>query len=66
MKLSKDYSNNVTGCILSGISESLFIVVLEDTSGGHTHTIGINIGLNLIYDFIEKHDLQLNYENISK
>ena len=66
VKVSKDYSNIMTGCILLGIAEGLFIVVLEDASGGHTHTIGINRGLNFIYDCIEKHDLQLSYENISK
>ena len=66
VKVSKDYSNIVTGCILLGINECLFIVVLEDKSGGHPHTMGINRGLNFVYDYIEKHDPQLNYQNLYK
>ena len=36
------YTNHVTGFILEGVTEGLFIVVLEDKSCGKTHTIGIN------------------------
>ena len=43
----------MTSFILEGVTEGLFIVVFEDKSGGKTHTIGINRGLNIIYDYME-------------
>ena len=60
------YTNNVTRFILEGVTEGSFIVVLEDKCGGNTHTIGINIGLNVIFDCIETHKLKLNHRNLSK
>ena len=60
------YSNNVTGFTLEGITVGLFIMVLQDTSGGNTHAIGINRRLNVIYDCMETHEIQLNIENLSK
>ena len=60
------YSNNVTGFILEGVIEGLFVVVLEDNGGGKTHTIGINRELNVIYDCMETHELKLNHGNLSK
>ena len=58
--------DNVTGCILSGITEGLFIVVLQDTSGGRSHTVGVNRGLKIIYDCMETHELKLNMQNLNK
>ena len=47
------YSNNMIHLILEGVTEGLFIMVLQDTS---THTIGINRGFNVIYDCTENHE----------
>ena len=58
--LSEHFIKNLTGYILSGVTEGLFIMVLEDTSGGHSHTIRINRGFNVIYDFMKTHELYLN------
>ena len=66
MKALEDYSNNVIGYIISGIAEGLFIMVVQDRSGGHTHTIGIGIESNAIYDYMETHKLQLSHENYRK
>ena len=60
------YINNPTRFILEGVTEGLFIVVLQDTSGGNTHILGINRGLNVIYNFIETHEIQPNHGNLSK
>ena len=57
VKELENYSNNGMSYILSSIPEGLFIVVLEDTSSGNTHTIGINIWLNVIYDGMETHEM---------
>ena len=54
------YSNIVTGFILEGVTEGLFVVVLEDNGGGNTHTIGINRELNVICDCTETHELKLS------
>ena len=54
MNTLEDYINNVIGYIISSITEGLFIMVLEDTSGGHTHMIGINRGLKVTYDCMKK------------
>ena len=48
-----DYTNNEIVYILPEITEGLFIVVLQDNCGGKSHTIGINIGSNIIYDYME-------------
>ena len=45
---SEEYINNIAVHILLVITKGLFIVVLEDTSGRYTHTIGINSGLKAI------------------
>ena len=66
VKSKGKYSNNGTGFILEGITEGLFFVVLEDKGGGKTHTIGINRGLNIIYDCMETHELNLTHGNPSK
>ena len=60
------YTNNATGFILEGVTEDLFVVLLEDNGGGKNHTIGINRWLNIIYDYMETQELKLSHENISK
>ena len=57
----REYDNNVTDYILVGVDEGLFIVVLDDTSVGHSHIIGINRGLNNIYDCMKTHKRRLNH-----
>ena len=57
------YNNNVTGFILEGVIEGLFIVVLEENSGKNTYAIGINRRLNNIYDYMETNELKLNHGN---
>ena len=59
------YSNNVTGFILEGATECLFVVVLEDNGGGNTYTIRINRNLNVVYDCMETHELKLNHGHLS-
>ena len=66
LKASKDYSTNMTSSILSGITDGLFIMVLKDTSSGHSYIIGFNRGLNIIYNCVEKQEVHLNHDNISK
>ena len=66
VKPKGNYTNNVTGCILSCIAQGLFIVVLEDDCGGNTRMIRINRGLKIIYDCVETHEIQLNHDNLSK
>ena len=66
VKPRRYYINALTGYVLSGITEGLFIVVLEDYCGGNTHTIGINRGLNISYDCTKTHKIQLNLDNLSK
>ena len=66
VNISKEYSNHVTGYMISGITDVFFIVLLQYISGGRSHIIGINRELIVIYDCIEKHELQLNHENLSK
>ena len=61
-----NYTNNVTIFILGGVTEGLFIVVLEDKSDGSSYTIGINRELNVIYDCMEAHELKLNHGSLSK
>ena len=63
---SEVYDNSVTGYILYSITKGLFIVVLQDKYGRCTHTIGIDRILKVIYECMEKHELQLNYDNLSK
>ena len=58
------YANNVTGFILECVTEGLFIVLLDDKSGGNTHIIGSNRGLNVIYDCIETYGRKLNHGNL--
>ena len=55
MKSGGNYINNATGYIISHITGSLFIAVLEDNCSGISHTIGINRGLNIIYDYMKTH-----------
>ena len=52
--------------IIFGITAGLLIVVLEDKCGGRSYTIGVNRGLNIIYEHMEKHELQLYHDNLSK
>ena len=66
MKPTGNYINNATGYILSGINEGLFIVVLEKYCGRKALTIVLNRGLNVIYDCIETHEMQLNHKNSCK
>ena len=62
----ENYTNNVTSFILEGVTNDLFIVVLEDKSDGKIHTLGIVRGLNVIYDCIETQRLKLSHGNLSK
>ena len=56
----------MTSFILEVVTEGLFIVVLEDKRGENTHIIGINRGLNVVYDCMETHKLKINHGNLSK
>ena len=40
--------------------------VLKYEQGGRTHTVWINLKLNLIYNFIEECALVLNKDNLSR
>ena len=54
---SEELKNGPAGYILSVTTKGLFIVVLEDTSSGCSHTVGINGGLKVIYKCMETHEL---------
>ena len=41
-------------------------MVLLDTNGGRSHTVGINSGLKIIYDCMETHELIINAQNLNK
>ena len=66
VKPKRKYSNNVIGFILEGVTEGIFVVVLEDNGDGKTHTIGINRELSVIYNCMETHELKLSHGNLSK
>ena len=61
----EEFKNNPTRHILSPTTECLFVVVLQDTNGGRSHTVGINSGLKIIYNCMENHELKLNTQNIN-
>ena len=41
-------------------------MVRYDTSGGFSHTVGINSGLKIMYEYIESHELKLNTKILNK
>ena len=43
----------MTGYIISGITEGLFSMVLQDISGRHSHIILINRGMKVIYMIVQ-------------
>ena len=59
------FKNDPTSYILSPTTEGLFGVILQDESGGRSHTVGINRELEIIYDCMETHELKLNNVNPS-
>ena len=60
-----DFINNAADYIISGITEFLCIVVLEDDCGWKSNIIGSNRVLNLIYDCRETHEMQIHRKNLS-
>ena len=61
-----EIKNDPTTYILSPITAGLFIAVLQDISGGRSHTVRSNRGLNFIYDCMETHKLKLNTQKLNK
>ena len=43
----------------------MFVVVLQNTSGARSHTVGINSGLKIICDCMETRELKLNKQNLN-
>ena len=52
--------------ILFQTALNIFVVVLEDKIGRHSHTVGINSGLNVIYNCMDTYELKLNEQTLSK
>ena len=64
--IPEEFNNDPTRYILSPTTEGLFVVVPQDKSGGRSHTIGINSGLEIIYNYMETLKLILNTQNLNK
>ena len=59
-------SSTITEYIFEGVKDGILICVLEDDQGGHTHAVGMNLKLELIYDCMEPYELVLNKDNLSR
>ena len=66
IRVTSNYTNNVTGYIMNEMKEGLVIAILEDDCGNKSHTVGINVSLRKIYDCMEDYILDLHVDNLSK
>ena len=62
----REFKNYPTGYSIPPTTKYVFVMVLKDKSVGHSHIVGINSGLKIIYDCIEANKLNLNKQNLNK
>ena len=67
VRIPQEYKTlSTTHYILNVKNEGYIVALLKDASGNSSHTVGINLHKQLIYDCEEKYVMKLSQDNLSR